>query len=122
MVGPGEVDNTLQEETAEECAKFGKVKKCLIFEVPGKKVPDDQAVRIFVQFADKDGAHKGFSLPSSFSDVIERVFNAFLLRILFLLAAIQALHGRFFAKRMVKATYYDETRFAKLDLAPNQSE
>lgn len=33
MVGPGEVDDTLQEETADECAKYGKVERCLIFEV-----------------------------------------------------------------------------------------
>lgn len=33
MVGPGEVDDMLQEETAEECSKYGKVERCLIFEV-----------------------------------------------------------------------------------------
>lgn len=33
MVGPGEVDDTLQHETADECSKYGKVERCLIFEV-----------------------------------------------------------------------------------------
>lgn len=33
MVGPGEVDPELESETAEECAKYGKVTKCVIFEV-----------------------------------------------------------------------------------------
>jgi splicing factor 45 len=33
MVGPGEVDDMLQEETADECSKYGKVERCLIFEV-----------------------------------------------------------------------------------------
>ena len=33
MVGPGEVDEDLEPETAEECAKYGKVIKCVIFEV-----------------------------------------------------------------------------------------
>jgi splicing factor 45 len=33
MVGPGEVDDELERETAEECEKYGKVIKCLIFEV-----------------------------------------------------------------------------------------
>jgi len=33
MVGPGEVDDELESETAEECGKYGKVIKCLIFEV-----------------------------------------------------------------------------------------
>ena len=33
MVGPGEVDEDLEPETAEECQKYGKVTKCVIFEV-----------------------------------------------------------------------------------------
>lgn len=33
MVGPGEVDEELEGETFEECGKYGKVIKCLIFEV-----------------------------------------------------------------------------------------
>ena len=33
MVGPGEVDAELEPETAEECAKYGKVIKCVIYEV-----------------------------------------------------------------------------------------
>jgi len=65
MVGPGQVDDLLQEETAEECSKFGQVRKCLVFEVPGKKVPDDQAVRIFVQFVSRDSALKGTTPKSS---------------------------------------------------------
>ncbi len=33
MVGPGEVDDDLEPETAEECRKYGAVEKCIIFEV-----------------------------------------------------------------------------------------
>ena len=33
MVGSGEVDEELEPETAEECSKYGKVNKCVIFEV-----------------------------------------------------------------------------------------
>ena len=33
MVGPGEVDDDLEPETAEECTKYGEVEKCVIFEV-----------------------------------------------------------------------------------------
>ena len=33
MVGPGDVDDDLEPETAEECGKYGKVVKCIIFEV-----------------------------------------------------------------------------------------
>lgn len=94
MVGPGEVDNTLQEETAEECSKYGKVEKCLIFEVPNGQVPPDQSVRIFVQFA-----------------------NA-----MFAQAAVTDLNGRFFGGRVVTARFYDEGKFARLDLAPVRNE
>ncbi len=33
MVGRGEVDEDLEAETKEECEKYGKVTKCVIFEV-----------------------------------------------------------------------------------------
>lgn len=38
MVGRGEVDEDLEGETKEECEKYGKVTKCVIFEVrrPGR--------------------------------------------------------------------------------------
>ena len=35
MVGPGEVDEDLEPETAEECSKYGKVTKVVIYEVGG---------------------------------------------------------------------------------------
>ena len=34
MVGPGEVDGELEGEVTEECTKYGKIIKCLIYEVP----------------------------------------------------------------------------------------
>lgn len=37
MVGPGEVDDDLEPETAEECSKYGAVDKCVIFEVIQRK-------------------------------------------------------------------------------------
>lgn len=33
MVGPGEVDDDLQPEVVEECAKYGDVGKVIIYEV-----------------------------------------------------------------------------------------
>ena len=33
MVGPGEVDDELQPEVVEECAKYGEVIKVIIYEV-----------------------------------------------------------------------------------------
>ena len=61
MVGPGEVDNELQPETAEECRKYGQVIKCLVYECPRDTVPPHEAVRIFVEFADEIAAMKGES-------------------------------------------------------------
>ncbi|KAF9291972.1 hypothetical protein BGZ68_001058 [Mortierella alpina] len=90
MVGPGEVDDTLQEETAMECEKFGSVVRCLIFEVQNGKVPPEEAVRIFVKFG---------SLVSA-----ER--------------ALKDLDGRFFGGRQVRGQFFDEKRFDSLQLAP----
>nr|KAF6360074.1 hypothetical protein mMyoMyo1_011032 [Myotis myotis] len=42
MVSAREVDEELEVETKEEREKYGKVGKCVIFEIPG--VPDDEAV------------------------------------------------------------------------------
>ncbi|TPX30308.1 hypothetical protein SmJEL517_g06106 [Synchytrium microbalum] len=89
MVGPGEVDDALQDETAEECRKYGEVERCLIYEVPNGVVAADQAVRIFVEFKSTDGAQR----------------------------ALQDLSGRFFGGRQVSATSYDPDAFAKFDLS-----
>ncbi|KAF9998747.1 hypothetical protein BGZ79_007583 [Entomortierella chlamydospora] len=90
MVGPGEVDDTLQEETAGECEKYGSVVRCLIFEVQNGKVPPEEAVRIFVKFG---------AIPSA-----ER--------------ALRDLDGRFFGGRQVHCQFFDERRFDLLQLAP----
>jgi hypothetical protein len=45
MVGPGEVDDGLEDEVAEEVSKFGEVFRVLIFEVSGVPVAPHQAVR-----------------------------------------------------------------------------
>jgi splicing factor 45 len=57
MVGPGEVDEDLEPETAEECAKYGKVIRCVIFEIPA--AVDTEAVRIFLEFERVESAIKG---------------------------------------------------------------
>ena len=87
MVGAGEVDEDLEVETKEECEKYGKVGKCVIFEIPG--APDDEAVRIFLEF--------------------ERVESA--------IKAVVDLNGRYFGGRVVKACFYDLDKFRVLDLA-----
>ena len=53
MVGAGAVDAALRAETKEECSSFGKVLGVRIFERPvGGAVGEDDAVRIFVRFAE----------------------------------------------------------------------
>ncbi|GJJ78349.1 splicing factor 45 [Entomortierella parvispora] len=90
MVGPGEVDDTLQEETAAECEKFGPVVRCLIYEVKNRTVPAEEAVRIFVKFGAAGSAER----------------------------ALRDLDGRFFGGRQVRGQFFDERRFDLLQLAP----
>lgn len=62
MVGKGQVDPDLEAETATECAKYGRVLECVVYEIKDNAkiaIEDDEAVRIFVHFADTSGASKG---------------------------------------------------------------
>lgn len=86
MVGRGEVDEDLEGETKEECEKYGKVVKCVIFEIA--EVSDDEAVRIFLEF--------------------ERVESA--------IKAVVDLNGRYFGGRVVKACFYNLDKFRVFDL------
>jgi len=83
MVGAGDVDEDLQEETAEEASKYGKLKKCVIKELKGK--PDDQAVRIFLEYEDVAAATKAFT----------------------------DMNGRYFGGRVVKARFFEENLFSQ---------
>eukprot|EP00262_Sarcandra_glabra_P004857 TRINITY_DN16104_c0_g1_i1.p1 TRINITY_DN16104_c0_g1~~TRINITY_DN16104_c0_g1_i1.p1 ORF type:complete len:384 (+),score=79.78 TRINITY_DN16104_c0_g1_i1:235-1386(+) len=90
MVGPGEVDDELEDEVASECAKYGTVTRVLIFEITEPDFPVDEAVRIFVQFERSEETTK----------------------------AIVDLDGRFFGGRVVRASFYNEDRFGRNELAP----
>jgi len=59
MVGPGEVDDSLLAETAEECQRFGRVVECEVRET--RNVAPEYAVQIFIKFSHKDEAFKGTS-------------------------------------------------------------
>lgn len=83
MVGAGDVDEDLQEETAEEASKYGKLKKCVIKELKGKL--DDQAVRIFLEYEDVAAATKAFT----------------------------DMNGRYFGGRVVKARFFEENLFSQ---------
>ncbi|XWS18024.1 hypothetical protein CRYUN_Cryun32bG0006500 [Craigia yunnanensis] len=94
MVGPGEVDDELEDEVGSECAKYGTVTRVLIFEITEPNFPVDEAVRIFIQFERSEETTK----------------------------ALIDLDGRFFGGRIVKAAFYDEERLSKNELAPMPGE
>ncbi|XP_065367365.1 poly(U)-binding-splicing factor half pint isoform X2 [Calliphora vicina] len=93
MVGPEDVDETLQEEIQEECTKFGNVSRVIIFnEKQTENEDDDEAeiiVKIFVEFSTNAEATRGKD----------------------------ALHGRFFGGRRVIAELYDQSLFDHGDLS-----
>ncbi|XP_071724342.1 DNA-damage-repair/toleration protein 111-like [Rutidosis leptorrhynchoides] len=90
MVGPGEVDDELEDEVASECAKYGTVTRVLIFEITEPNFPSEEAVRIFIQFERSEETTKAYI----------------------------DLDGRFFGGRVVRAAFYSEERFGKNELAP----
>lgn len=91
VVGSGQVDADLESEIAEECSRFGEVQDIFIFEVPQPStLPEEEAVRIFVKFADEEMAR----------------------------AALQVFDGRFFGGRSVRCSFFDERKFDAKDLAP----
>ena len=61
----------------------------MIYEIP-QGAEDDEAVRIFVQFVKVDSAIK----------------------------AMIELNGRYFGGRIVKGSFYSESKFERFDLAP----
>lgn len=87
LVSRGEIDDYLYQEVKDECSKYGRVLSIYIYEVEDGRVSDDEAVRIFVQFASSESAAR----------------------------ALDALDGRFFANRQIKCEFYDEIRFINED-------
>ena len=59
MVAPGAVDDDLQAETQDECSRFGPVREVVVNEAPAGSVPDEEAVRIFVEFEKPQSAVDG---------------------------------------------------------------
>lgn len=93
MVGPEDVDDLLKEEIQEECSKFGVVERVIIYnEKQTDNEEDDSAdviVKIFVEF----------SLPAETEK------------------AKEALNGRYFGGRLVRAELYDQALFDHGDLS-----
>ncbi|XP_037537883.1 poly(U)-binding-splicing factor PUF60a [Nematolebias whitei] len=90
MVGPDDIDDDLEGEVTEECGKFGRVKRVIIYqERQGEEEDADIIVKIFVEF----------------SEVAEMD------------RAIQALNNRWFGGRKVVAEVYNQERFDTSDLS-----
>uniref|UniRef100_S4NN33 Poly U binding factor 68kD n=3 Tax=Pararge aegeria TaxID=116150 RepID=S4NN33_9NEOP len=91
MVAAADVDEALHHEIQEECSKWGRVERLVIYN-ERQSEDDDPAhadVKIFVQFADADEAA----------------------------AAAAALAGRYFGGRTVSAALYDQDLFDHGDLS-----
>lgn len=89
MVGPEDVDQSLQEEIHEECGKYGAVQRVIIY---NERQGDDDShvlVKIFVEFSNMPEAE----------------------------AAVEALNGRYFGGRTVRASIYDQDLFDHGDLS-----
>ena len=58
LVGPGKVDDDLEDEVANELQKYGHVQSVLIFEVTEDNFPAEEAVRTFIEFKTTDESRK----------------------------------------------------------------
>lgn len=72
MIGPEDVDESLQEEIQEECSKFGAVERVIIYNEKQSDDDDDAdvIVKIFVEFAETKG-------KSSFFQFLIGIFKFF---------------------------------------------
>lgn len=93
MVGPEDVDDLLKEEIQDECSKFGVVERVIIYNEKQTDNEDDDSadviVKIFVEFSLASETEK----------------------------AKDALHGRYFGGRLVRAELYDQALFDHGDLS-----
>lgn len=56
MVGPEDVDETLEGEVTDECGRYGQVEKVIIYqERQGESEDAEVIVKIFVEFANPSG-------------------------------------------------------------------
>ncbi|XP_038222119.1 poly(U)-binding-splicing factor half pint-like, partial [Zerene cesonia] len=91
MVSPREVDDALHHEIRDECGKWGRVQRVVIYNERQSEADDPARahVKIFVEFAEPDEAS----------------------------AAAAALEGRYFGGRTVRAALYDQDLFDHGDLS-----
>jgi poly(U)-binding-splicing factor PUF60 len=90
MVGVEDIDDELESEVTDECGRFGAVNRVIIYQ---ERQSEDEDAEILVKI------YVEFSAPS----------EAILSR--------DALNGRFFGGRIVKAELYDQTLYDDNDLS-----
>jgi len=90
MVTPQECDEELEDEISEECSKYGKVERVIIYQERQSEEDDAEiVVKIFVEFVDSTSAK----------------------------SAKNELNGRFFGGRVVTCDIYDQDLFHHGDLS-----
>ena len=90
MIGAEDVDDELENEITDECGKYGYVDRVLIYQEQQSEEEDSEIlVKIFVEFSNTKGAEQ----------------------------AINALNGRYFAGRVVKAEIYDQEAYDSKDFS-----
>jgi len=100
VVGPGEVEPSLDEEVGTHCLArgYGEVEDVVVYEVvEPDDFPVEEAVRVFVKFSSVEEARR----------------------------AVDGWDGRVYEnkkKRVVRVGYFDETRFESGDLGPTEDE
>lgn len=115
MVGPEDVDETLQEEIQDECSKYGVVEKVIIYKEKQTDNDDDTddfgdvIVKIFVEFSASQGKF-------IFLNKIN-YHNFHCIKITGADKAKSALNGRYFGGRLVKAESYDQALFDHNDFS-----
>lgn len=112
MVGPEDVDEMLQEEIQEECSKYGSVDRVVIYNEKQSENEDDDAeiiVKIFVEFTASFGKFLVFLLLQIVSKLCLFITIAEAEK------AREALNGRYFGGRLVRAEVYDQSLFDHQD-------
>ena len=90
LVSIYDVDDTLEDEVKQECSKYGNIISCTIYLVKNHNFPDEERVRIFVEFENQSSS----------------------------VLAYKEMNGRFFGGRAIDASFYDELKFRNKDLSP----
>ncbi|KAI6645924.1 Poly(U)-binding-splicing factor PUF60 [Oopsacas minuta] len=87
MVGPEDIDEDLEGEVNDECSRYGKVQRVVVYQ----ETQEDESVivKIFVLFSKPEESQK----------------------------AADSLDGRYFSGRVVKGELYDEAKFNNNDLS-----